>query len=124
MLEAKPDPYVARCPSREIIAVVGDKWSLLVIPLLIDGPKRNAELLRAIEGISQKMLTQTLKRLEHFRLVERHDYGEVPPRVDYRLTELGASLSTVIKQLDRWVVENFSAMIDLQAVDEPPGSSN
>lgn len=124
MVEVQPDPYVARCPSREIIAVVGDKWSLLVIPLLIDGPKRNAELLRAIEGISQKMLTQTLKRLEHFHLVKRHDYGEVPPRVDYRLTELGASLSVVIKQLDWWVVENFSAMIDRQAVDDPPESSN
>ena len=110
MLEAQPDPYVALCPSREIIAVVGDKWSLLVIPLLVDGPKRNAELLRSIEGISQKMLTQTLKRLEHFHLVERHDYNEVPPRVDYRLTELGASLSVVIKQLDDWVVENFYQM--------------
>ena len=120
MIEAQPDPYVARCPSRKIIAVVGDKWSLLVIPLLIDGPKRNAELLRAIEGISQKMLTQTLKRLEHFHLVERHDYGEVPPRVDYRLTELGASLSVVIKQLDGWVVENFSAMIDHRNVDDGP----
>ena len=111
MLDVKPDPYVAACPSREIIAVIGDKWSLLVIPLLIPGPKRNAELLRAIDGISQKMLTQTLKRLEHYRLIERHDYGEVPPRVDYRLTELGQSLSSVITHLDSWVTSNFSVLI-------------
>lgn len=110
MLDVKPDPYVALCPSREIIAVIGDKWSLLVIPLLLDGPKRNAELMRAIEGISQKMLTQTLKRLEAFNLIARHDYGEVPPRVDYRLTSIGVSLAQVIKTLDGWVIENFTSL--------------
>lgn len=112
MLDLKPDPYVALCPSREIIAVIGDKWSLLVIPLLLDGPKRNAELMRAIEGVSQKMLTQTLKRLEEFNLVARHDYGEVPPRVDYRLTPIGVSLAQVIKTLDGWVIENFAGLTE------------
>lgn len=111
MTELKPDPYAALCPSRQIIAVIGDKWSLLVIPLLFDGPKRNAELMRAIEGISQKMLTQTLKRLEEYNLVARHDYGEVPPRVDYRLTKLGRSLGRVIGELDQWVLSNFDELV-------------
>ncbi len=110
MFDVKPDPYAALCPSREIIAVIGDKWSLLVVPLLLEGPQRNAELLRRIEGISQKMLTQTLKRLEHYNLVDRHDYGEVPPRVDYRLTPLGHSLATVISALDNWVIDNYDSM--------------
>ena len=111
MFDVKPDPYVALCPSREIIAVIGDKWSLLIIPLLIEEPKRNAELLRLIEGVSQKMLTQTLKRLEEYNLVSRRDYGEVPPRVDYRLTPLGQSLARVIGTLDNWVIENYKELM-------------
>jgi len=106
-----PNPYVAACPSRQIIAAVGDKWSLLIIPLLIDGPKRNVELMRAVDGISQKMLTQTLKGLEEYNLISRHDYGEVPPRVDYRLTDLGRSLADVIATLDSWVIDNFRPMM-------------
>ncbi|WP_170419567.1 winged helix-turn-helix transcriptional regulator [Ruegeria atlantica] len=110
MFDVKPDPYVAMCPSREIIAVIGDKWSLLVVPLLLKGPQRNTELMRQIEGISQKMLTQTLKRLERYNLVDRHDYGEVPPRVDYRLSPLGHSLATVISTLDNWVIDNYEKL--------------
>ena len=107
MDDVKPDPYVATCPSRQLLSVIGDKWSLLIFPLLAERRMRNAELLRAIEGISQKMLTQTLRRLEAYRLVERHDYGEVPPRVDYSLTELGKSLTKAIATLDKWVVDHF-----------------
>lgn len=110
MFDVKADPYQAMCPSREIIAVIGDKWSLLVVPLLLEGPQRNSELLRKIEGISQKMLTQTLKRLEQYNLVDRYDYSEVPPRVDYRLTSLGISLAAVISTLDNWVIENFGSL--------------
>lgn len=109
MSEVQPNPYAAACPSRELIAVIGDKWSLLIIPLLAKQRMRNSELLRAIEGISQKMLTQTLKRLEDYRLISRNDYGEVPPHVDYQLTELGRSLADVLLVLDRWVVDNFRA---------------
>ena len=112
MVEPAANPYVAACPSREIISVIGDKWSLLIIPLLIEGPLRNAELMRGIEGISQKMLTQTLKNLEDYNLVARHDYGEVPPRVDYRLTELGHSLAQVVSTLDSWVIDNFRPLLD------------
>ena len=107
-----PDPYDGRCPSRAIIELIGDKWTLLLMPLLIQGPKRNGELLRKVEGISQKMLTQTLKGLERNGLVERRDYQEVPPRVDYRLTPLGRSLGKLIAELDDWVVENYYKMKD------------
>ena len=104
-----PDPYLAECPSRKLIDVIGNKWVLLVFPLLYKGPKRSSELLREIEGISQKMLTQTLRLLEENGLVERRDYHEVPPKVDYRLTELGKSLGVLIAEVDDWVVDNFYA---------------
>ena len=107
MSEVKANPYVAACPSRDLIAVIGDKWSLLIIPLLVKNRMRNSELLQAIEGISQKMLTQTLKQLELYQLVKRTDYGEVPPRVDYQLTELGQSLAKILSSVDQWVVDNF-----------------
>lgn len=115
MTDIKPNPLIAACPSREIISVIGDKWSLMIIPLLLEGPRRNADLLRAIEGISQKMLTQTLKRLEYYNLVERHDYKLVPPHVDYRLTPLGQSLSKVITHLDLWVTDNFTTLMKQQS---------
>ena len=112
MFDVKPNPLVAACPSREIISVIGDKWSLMIIPLLVKRPMRNAEMLRSIEGLSQKVLTQTLKRLEQYKLVERRDYQEVPPRVDYRLTELGHSLANVMLHLDSWVTENFQTLLE------------
>ncbi|MGF1476835.1 MAG: winged helix-turn-helix transcriptional regulator [Geminicoccaceae bacterium] len=102
-----PDPYDQRCPSRAIVDLIGDKWTLLILPLLSEGPKRNGELMRRVGGISQKMLTQTLKALEQNGLLERRDYGEVPPRVDYRLTSLGRSLARLISEIDNWVVDNF-----------------
>ncbi|MEL6257894.1 MAG: helix-turn-helix domain-containing protein [Pseudomonadota bacterium] len=113
-----PDPYSSLCPSRELIDVIGDKWSLLLFPVLAQGPVRNGELKRRLEGISQKMLTQTLKSLEEYGLVERRDYQEVPPRVDYALTPLGQSLGRLIAQVDDWVVEHFYALQDAQAGGE------
>lgn len=107
----KPNLYAARCPSRQLVATIGDKWTLLILPLLRRGPRRNSELMAMIEGISQKMLVQTLRRLEQCKLVRRVDYGEIPPRVDYRLTPLGSSLVELIDQLDQWVLDNFEEMM-------------
>lgn len=101
-----PDPLVARCPSRQLIGALASKWVLLVLPLLREGPKRNGALLHAVEGISQRVLTRTLRNLERYRLVERRDYGEVPPRVEYVLTPLGHSLADALASLDAWVREN------------------
>ena len=96
------------CPSRRVLALIADKWTMLILPALHEGPRRNSELMRAVGGVSQKMLTQTLRELERNGLIERHDYGEVPPRVDYRLTPLGRSLTGPIWALDRWAEKHFS----------------
>ncbi len=101
------DPWNAACPSREVLAIVGDKWALLLLPVLAERPKRNGELMRRLDGVSQKMLTQTLRELERNGIVVRRDFQEVPPRVDYRLTPLGRSLGRVVSSLDRWVIDNF-----------------
>jgi DNA-binding HxlR family transcriptional regulator len=104
------DPWSESCPSREVIAMLASKWVMLLIPLLRRGPQRNGDLMRAIGGVSQKMLTQTLRDLETHGLVARRDYAEVPPRVEYALTPLGESLAKTIAALDDWVVRNYKAM--------------
>ncbi len=91
------------CPSRAVLGVLAEKWALLLVHLLAGGPARTAELRRRIGGISDKMLIQTLRRLERNGFVTRRAYPEVPPRVEYSLTVLGASLSEPITALDRWV---------------------
>lgn len=99
--------FSGQCPSRQLLNLIADKWTLLVLHLLADGPRRNNELMRAVDGVSQKMLTQTLRGLERNGLVRRVDYGEIPPRVDYALTELGRSLSGPVKALDQWVEQHL-----------------
>jgi DNA-binding HxlR family transcriptional regulator len=87
---------------REILNRVGDKWSVLVIVLLGDGTKRFSELKRSIDGISQRMLTLTLRGLERDGLVERTVYPTIPPRVDYALTRLGRTLLEPVTVLATW----------------------
>jgi DNA-binding HxlR family transcriptional regulator len=87
---------------QEIMSSICDKWALLILQQLSQGPKRHGELQRAVRGISQKMLTQTLRRLEQHGLVERTAYAVLPPRVDYSLTHLGATLTTPLHALYRW----------------------
>lgn len=104
------DVFNAGCPSRRVLELVADKWSLLVIPALRGGPLRNNELLRRVGGISQKMLTQTLRDLERHQLVLRTDHGTVPPHVEYELSELGRSLSRVLLAVDRWVEDHHQQL--------------
>jgi len=94
------------CPSRQALELVASKWALLVIPALAEGPVRNNELMRKIEGISQKMLTQTLKELVRNGLVLRLDRQSVPPHVEYQLSALGQSLSETLIPLDNWAERN------------------
>lgn len=108
----RPDPWDRRCPSRALLNMLGDKWTMLIFPLLKKGPRRNAELLRMVDGISQKVLTATLRDLEASGLVMRHDFGVVPPKVDYRLTELGLTLAKVMGVLDQWVVDHYYEVAD------------
>ena len=90
------------CPTREILDRVGDKWSVLVIVLLGQRTHRFNELHRAIEGISQRMLTLTVRALERDGLVSRTVHASVPPRVDYELTELGRTLLVPLGALAEW----------------------
>ncbi|NUT05889.1 MAG: helix-turn-helix transcriptional regulator [Hamadaea sp.] len=92
------------CGIRDVLARLGDKWSVLVIVELAGGPRRFRELQRAIHGISQRMLTLSVRRLERDGLVVRTVYPTVPAQVDYRLTDLGASLTHLVRQLTDWSV--------------------
>jgi DNA-binding HxlR family transcriptional regulator len=91
---------------REVLNRVGDKWSILVVTLLNDGPRRFSELRRTIEGISQRMLTLTLKGLERDGLVTRTVFPTIPPRVDYELTRLGKTLLEPVIALAAWAEKN------------------
>jgi DNA-binding HxlR family transcriptional regulator len=100
--------YAEACPSRALLELIADKWTLLVLPALRAGPVRNGDLLRRIGGVSQKMLTQTLRNLERNGLVKRIDHMEVPPRVEYELTDLGRSLSGTLRKLGMWVESHIA----------------
>ena len=93
-------------PVTDILSRVGDKWSVMIVMLLGPGPKRFNEIRRAINGISQRMLTLTLKGLERDGLVTRTVTPSIPPRVDYELTELGQSLRRPIDALGEWAFAN------------------
>jgi DNA-binding HxlR family transcriptional regulator len=121
MQESKQGPRRPRgnvfdpcCPSRAVLTVLAEKWSLLLIHRLANGPLRTGELRRQIGGISEKMLIQTLRQLERIGLVVRRAYPEVPPRVDYSLTALGASLSEPITKLDRLIERHIQDVIAAQ----------
>ena len=89
---------------------VGDKWSMLIVMLLSDGPKRFMELKRAIDGISQRMLTLSLRNLERDGLVTRTVTPTIPPRVDYELTELGISLREPVQGLGAWAMAHIDCI--------------
>jgi DNA-binding HxlR family transcriptional regulator len=94
------------CPAvREVLNRVGDKWSVQIVALLGEGPMRFSELRRSIEGISQRMLTLTLRGLERDGLVTRTVFPEIPPRVEYELTRLGNTLLEPIQGLAEWAAQ-------------------
>jgi DNA-binding HxlR family transcriptional regulator len=99
--------FESQCPTRNLLELIADKWALLALHALHEGPARNGALLRRLDGISQKMLTQTLRNLERNGLVKRIDYQEVPPRVEYQATELGDSLGCKVAGLAGWMQDNI-----------------
>jgi DNA-binding HxlR family transcriptional regulator len=115
-LEITVEYTLAGCRAREILDRVGDKWSLLVISLLGEGTKRFTELKREIDGISQRMLTVTLRALERDGIVTRTVYPVVPPRVDYSLTPMGATLMDAANTLITWA-ESHLGEIDAARAD-------
>jgi DNA-binding HxlR family transcriptional regulator len=102
------DPCEAGCPSRDLLDLIGDRWSLLILLVIGQGVRRNGALKRRIGGISQKMLTQTLRALEANGLVARHDFATVPPHVEYDLTPLGLSLQHALGPLFDWVQGHYA----------------
>ncbi len=101
------DVYDPSCSARDALELIASKWAMLILPALADGPMRNAALLRKIGGVSQKMLTQTLRDLERNGLIIRQDMRTMPPRVEYRLSRLGASLGRALTVLDCWAERHF-----------------
>jgi DNA-binding HxlR family transcriptional regulator len=108
------EPFRASCPSRGVLELIGSKWSMLVICLLKTGSVRTGGLMRGVEGISQKMLTQTLRDLERSGIISRISHPELPPRVEYTLTPLGQTLAVLVMQTEAWVVEHYAQVLESQ----------
>jgi DNA-binding HxlR family transcriptional regulator len=96
------NPYDRDCPTRQLLDRIGDQWTVLIIGTLADGPLRFTEVGKRVDGISQKVLTQTLRSLVRDGLLTRTAYAEIPPRVEYDLTPLGHNLAEPLKMLDHW----------------------
>src|SRR3982751_3996250 len=103
--------FSSQCPSRRIMAVLAEKWTLRIVTQLASGPMRTAEIRRGVDGVSEKRLIQTLRKLEGFGLVSRKSYPEVPPRVEYKLTPLGRSLARLAGLFGRWVERNVANLL-------------
>lgn len=117
---------VERCPAvREVLNRVGDKWSVQIVSLLGDGPMRFSELRRSIEGISQRMLTLTVRGLERDGIITRTVFPEIPPRVEYELTKLGNTLLEPIQGLAEWAekyrtsIQDAREKFDVKAKKKP-----
>jgi len=111
-----------RCPVRDVLDCIGDRWSLLALLALADGTLRFTEVKRAIGDISQRMLAQTLRNLERDGYVTRKVYATVPPKVEYTLTELGESLLEKVMVLTRWADENHDRVRRARKAYVPPAA--
>jgi DNA-binding HxlR family transcriptional regulator len=109
-----PNAYSADCPTRQILDRVGDKWAVLILLLLRDEAMRFNRLRRAIEGISQKMLSQVLKSLERDGLIRRRVIPTVPVTVEYSLLPLGATLAAAVDPLRAWAETNLKEVLAAQ----------
>lgn len=114
--QVRGDIYDRSCPSRQVLDRIGDAWSVLVVVSLADGPRRYTELANLVDGVSPKMLTQTLRALERDGLLTRTVHAVVPPRVDYELTALGRSLLHVVAALEDWAESNIDTVVAARAV--------
>ncbi len=110
MDDVRPDVLNQNCESRQALDRLADKWTCLVVYALLNGPRRHGELKRIIDGISQKMLTQTLRSMEVDGLVDRTVVAVVPPHVVYSLTPLGETLSGPLVAICRWAMEHLPEM--------------
>ncbi|MFD7907038.1 winged helix-turn-helix transcriptional regulator [Kitasatospora sp. NPDC059747] len=112
------DVYTAQCPCRPLLDLLANKWSALAIGALEEGPQRFGALQRRLGGISPKVLTQTLRRLEDFGILDRTVYPAVPLHVEYSLTELGRSAAVPLNHLRSWVEQNLDQAARTEPVAE------
>ncbi|SFI21186.1 winged helix-turn-helix transcriptional regulator [Albimonas pacifica] len=113
-MERPWDVYAQACPTRMVLDRLADKWSVLILDRLKPGPVRFNGLRRDIEGISQKVLSATLKKLERDGLVAREAFPTVPVTVEYSLTPLGCTLTETVSALAHWAERNMEAVIEAQ----------
>ena len=107
----KADLFDPNCSSRDVLELIGSKWSMLLLCALYDSKTRTGQLKRRVQGISQKMLTQTLREMQQNGIVKRISYPEVPPRVEYELTELGYSLAGLVVRMEQWIVKHHPIIL-------------
>ena len=119
-LTARPNVLDQQCESRQALDRIADKWTCLVVYALVDGPRRHGELRRTIQGISQKMLTQTLRSMEADGLVRRTVIDVIPPHVEYALTPLGETLKEPLVAICQWAMQHLP---ELQAARAATGAS-
>jgi len=110
-MEFAPDAFAKDCSSRVVLDRIGDRWTVLVVGALASGTLRFSELRTRVQGITPKVLTQTLRALERDGIVTRAVYAEVPPRVEYTLTDLGRDLLAPIEAIRVWAEENASRIV-------------
>ena len=108
MASEKPSKELPACPVETTLMLIGDKWKVLILRDLLPGTKRFGELKKSIGNVSQKVLTAQLRQMETDGLVHREVYAEVPPRVEYSLTDLGKSLKPILDAMQNWG-EDFKA---------------
>ena len=109
-----PDAYAANCPSRIVLDRLADKWTVLLLGILSERPTRFNQLRREIEGLSQKVLSQTLKNLERDGLVTRKAFATVPVTVEYSITPLGKTLAGEMEALLHWAEKNVGQVLEAQ----------
>ncbi|WP_433248177.1 winged helix-turn-helix transcriptional regulator [Streptosporangium sp. CA-135522] len=113
------DAFSAKCPTRQVLDHIAGKWTVLVVDALLAGTMRYTDLSRRIEGVSQKMLTQTLRSLEADGFITRIVHPTIPPRVDYDLTSLGRSLAEPITALRQWTETHINEIEQARSRHNP-----
>ncbi|CAH2602219.1 Helix-turn-helix transcriptional regulator [Rhodovastum atsumiense] len=117
----RPTPYAANCPTRRVLDRVADKWTVLILGLLGNGPVRFNQLRRSVEGLSQKVLSQTLRSLERDGLVTRTAIPTVPVTVEYALTPLGRTLAEAVSPLCAWAETHIQDVLRAQTAYDARG---
>ncbi|WP_181702042.1 winged helix-turn-helix transcriptional regulator [Chthonobacter albigriseus] len=122
MVAANWNAYEAECPTRAVLDRIADKWTVLLLGLLAERPMRFNELRRHVDGLSQKVLSQTLKSLERDGLVTRRAFATVPVTVEYSITPLGASLAETTNALRLWAEAHMDTVVASQAAYDRRGA--